>query len=52
MSATDLKKTLTANVVVKYKSKETDKVLNGNVACELSVQLYGADVWWVLLAKV
>ena len=25
---------------------------NGNVACELSPQLYGAAVWWVLLEKV
>ena len=52
LSATDLRKTPTANFVIKYKSKETEKPLNGNVACELSEQLYGAAVWWVLLDKI
>ena len=45
LSATDP----TANFVVKYKSGQTDKALNGNVACELTAHLYGADMWWVLL---
>ena len=52
LSATDLMKTPTANFAIKYKSKETEKTLNGNVACELSEQLYGAAVWWVLLDKI
>ena len=32
----DLRKVPSANFVVKYKAKETDKKLNGNVAHELS----------------
>ena len=48
---TDLKANPTANAVVKYKSNETDKMLNGLVACELSAHLYGANQWWVLLEK-
>ena len=55
LSATDLRKTPSANYVVKYKaaqSRETGKTLNGNVACELSPRLYGAAVWWVLVERV
>ena len=51
LSTRDLAATPTANFVVKYKSAQTDKVLQGTVACELSERLYGADVWWVLLEK-
>ena len=51
LSTHDLAATPTANFVVKYKSAQTDKVLQGTVACELSERLYGADVWWVLLGK-
>ena len=51
-STTDLKVNPTANAVVKYKSSETDKALNGSVACELSARLYGANQWWVLLEKL
>ena len=32
-----------------YRATQTEKALHGNVACELSPQLYGASVWWVLL---
>jgi hypothetical protein len=32
-----------------YRATQTEKALHGNVACELSPQLYGVSVWWVLL---
>ena len=51
LSARDLKTCPTANFVVKYKKVDTDKALDGTVACELSERLYGAEVWWVLLEK-
>ena len=39
----DLKKVPTANFVVKYTSKDTEKKLNGSVACELSVRTHGVS---------
>ena len=43
-------KTPTANYVVLYKKAATgNKHLHGQVSCELSARLYGADNWWVLL---
>ena len=52
LSARDLKATPSANYVVKYKAAETDKRLNGSVACELSERLYGSSAWWVVLEQV
>lgn len=51
VTASDRKKTPSANAVVSYKSKLTNKALNGNVACELSMRTYGRGEWWVLVAK-
>ena len=50
-SATDLKKTPTANFVIRYTSKMTDGELNGNVACELSARTHGPAEWWVVVEK-
>ena len=50
-SATDLKKTPTANFVIKYMSKITDGALNGYVACELSARTHGPAEWWVVVEK-
>ena len=47
----DLVKKPTANFVVKYQKKFTSNQLEGQVACELSSRLYGAENWWVLLEK-
>ena len=52
MTQTDLKKTPTANFVVKYSPKDTDKKLNGFEACELSRAEYGPEKLWVLLERV
>ena len=41
LSATDLKKTPTANFAVKDTSKMTDNAINSNVACELSARTHG-----------
>ena len=49
LSARDMKATPTANYVVKYKKSETEQLLNGAVACELSVRTYGSSAWWVVL---
>ena len=51
LSATDLKKTPTANFVIKYNSKTSDGALNGNVACELSARTHGPLEWWVVVKK-
>ena len=51
LSATDLKKTPTANFVIKYTSKITDGALNGYVACELSARTHGPAEWWVVVEK-
>ena len=51
LSATDLKKTPTANCVVKYTSKATNGALNGKTAGELSVRTHGPGEWWVVLEK-
>ena len=51
LSKNDLKQTPTANFVVKYTNKYTNKKLNGTVACELSTRKHGATEWWVLLQK-
>ena len=47
----DLKKTPSANFVVEYHAKLTDKKLVGKVSCELSGRTYGASEWWVLVEK-
>jgi hypothetical protein len=52
LSAADLRKTPSANFVIKYKSKETDKALNGLEARELSARKHGPSAWWVQLEKV
>ena len=51
LSASDLKKTPTANFVIKYTAKMTDGALNSSVACELSARTYGPAEWWVLVEK-
>jgi hypothetical protein len=51
LSPTDLKKTPTANFVVEYHAKLTDKKLVGKVACELSARTWGPKEWWVLVQK-
>ena len=49
LSARDKKATPTANYVVKYKKAETEQLLGGTVACELSERTYGCSAWWVVL---
>ena len=39
----------TANYVVRYTPKQTNGLIDGLVACELSARTYGASQWWVLL---
>ena len=51
ISASDLKKTPTANFVVEYVARLTDKKLVGKVACELSERTYGPCEWWVLVER-
>ena len=51
LSATDLKKVPTANLVVKYTANMTDGAINGNVACELSARTHGPAEWWLLVEK-
>ena len=48
---TDFMKTPSANFVIKYVAKETDKVLNGLEARELSANTHGPMRWWVELEK-
>ena len=52
LSARDLAATPSANYVVKYKKSQTDELLDGLVACELSGHLYGPAAWWVVLDPV
>lgn len=57
LSLIDLKKTPTANFVVKYTSSMTGGAINGNVACELSLRpecarAQACRVHWVLVEKV
>ena len=40
--------TPTANYVVKYKKAETEQLLGGLSACELTERTYVSSVWWVL----
>ena len=47
----DLRNTPTANFVVKYTAKETDKQLAGTVSTELSQAKYGCAEWWVVLQQ-
>lgn len=51
LSDADLKKTPSANFVIKYSSKETNKVLSGLEARELSALTHGPTRWWVELQK-
>ena len=50
-SAADLTKTPSANFVIKYSSKETNKALHGKEARELSATTHGPTRWWVELKK-
>ena len=52
VTRTDLKKTPSANFVVDYSAKLTDKQLVGKVACELSGRTYGPGEWWVSVEQV
>ena len=52
LSPTDLKKTPSANYVVKHKKSVTkNKHVDGCVACELTARTHGVSVWWVLVEK-
>ena len=52
LSSADLRKTPSANFVIKYTAKETDKVLTGLEARELSVRTHGPTRWWVQLERI
>ena len=41
-----------ATHIVIYKPKETDKKVNGRVACKLAADNYGRGEWWLLLDAV
>ena len=45
--AADLRKTPSANVIIKYDRKLTGKKLHGLEARELSASLHGPGAWWV-----
>ena len=47
LSAADLRKTPSANVIIKYDRKLTGKKLHGLEARELSASLHGPGAWWV-----
>ena len=49
VSARDKREVPTANYVVRYTPKQTNGLIDGLVACELSARTYGASQWWVLL---
>ena len=49
VTATDLKKAPTANFVVEYHAKFTEKKLAGKVSCELTERTHGPAEWWVLV---
>ena len=49
LTARDLKQAPTANFVVCYTAKLTDKKLVGKVACELSLRIHGPSEWWVVV---
>jgi len=53
-SAADLKKTPSANCVIKYPQSITkEKTLNNtSEAFELSANNHGVDQWWVLVKKL
>ena len=36
---------------VNYKPGDTEKRLNGKVACELSERIYGASAWWPVVLE-
>ena len=52
LSAADLRKTPTANVVIKYDRKLTGKKLHGLEAREISASLHGPAAWWVEVEEV
>lgn len=52
LSAADLRKTPTANFVIKYSAKDTNKALSGLEARDLSVATHGPSRWWVELKKL
>ena len=41
-----------ANFLIKYTKKDTDKALDGDSAIELATHNYGRDEWWLLLDPV
>ena len=41
-----------ATHIVVYTPKETDKKINGRVACKLAADSYGRGEWWLLLEPV
>ena len=47
--SSDKREVPTANYVVRYTPKQTNGLIDGLVACELSARTYGASQWWVLL---
>ena len=49
VSARDKREVPTANYVVRYTHRQTNGLIDGLVACELSARTYGASQWWVLL---
>ena len=52
-SASDLRKTPTANFVVAYNAKVTkNRKLNGRVASTLTPEKYGMSEWWMLLESI
>ena len=51
LSRADLRKTPSANVVIKYDPKLTSKKLHGLETRELSARLHGPKSWWVEVEK-
>ena len=52
LSAADLRKTPSANMVIKYNPALTDRKLHGLEARELSARTHGVSAWWVALEKL
>ena len=48
----DLRKTPSANVVIKYDRALTRRKLHGLEARELSARLHGVGAWWAELEKL
>ena len=52
LSRADLKKTPSANFIIKYQGKDTGNKIKGSEARKLSADTYGTDLWWVELTKI